>query len=146
MTTNIKAIASILDRENVNYMLSRDNSFLFLAIELGDLKDQGIVIKTLNSGKIVQFNAPLLFQISGSVHKGLVMQRILESQFRTPMLKFVCSTVKANKQYIEARVDFPLYESPLRSEDLFSCISFMGAKLTEELPKLQNILDFGCEP
>lgn len=146
MTTTIKEIASLLEQENINYMFNREKSFLFLGIALEDIKEQGIVIKILENGSILQFFAPLLFQISGRVHKGLVMQKILELQFKTPLLKFICSTVDTNKQYIEARIDFPLYDDPLRREDLFSCLNFIGAKLTEQLPRLQHILDFGCEP
>lgn len=145
MTTTIKGIANLLEQENINYMFNREKSFLFLGIALEDIKEQGIVIKVIENGNILQFSAPLLFQISDRVHKGLVLQKILELQLKTPLLKFVCSTVDTNKQYIEARMDFPLYDDPLRKKDLFSCMNFMGAKLTEQLPRLQHILDFGCE-
>ena len=146
MTTTIKAIANLLEQKNINYMFNREKSFLFLGIALENIKEQGIVIKVIENGNILQFSAPLLFQIGDRVHRGLVMQKILEMQFKTPLLKFICSTVDTNKQYIEARMDFPLYDDPLRSEDLFSCMNFMGAKLTEQLPRLKHILDFGCEP
>ena len=111
-----------------------------------DIKEQGIIIRTLENGKIVRITAPLLFQISDRVHKGLVMKKILEFQFKTPLFKFICSTVDTNKHYIEAKIDFPLYDDSLRSEDLFFCLNFIRAKLIEQLPHLQHILDFGCEP
>ena len=146
MTTTLYEIAHFLEQEDIGYMFNRDKSFLFLGIKLGDFKEQGIVIRILENGKIVQLAAPLLFQIDGSVHKGIVMQKILEFQLRTPLLKFICSTVDTSKQYIEARIDFPLYDSPLHGDNLFFCLDLIRIKLTEQLPRLQHILNCGCEP
>lgn len=146
MTTTIHAIADILIREDIDYMFDREKNFLFVAIKLDDIKEQGIVIKVIENGKIVQVVAPLLFKINGSVHKGAVMQKIFELQFKTPILKFSCNTLENNKQYIEARIDFPVYRSTFAQNDLFFCFNFLRAKLIEQLPRLQHVLATGCEP
>lgn len=146
MTTTIEAIAKILEQEDIGYMFNHEKNFLFVAIALDTIKDQGIVIKVVKDGRIVQITAPLLLQIDNNVHKGIVMQKMLEFQFKTPILKFTCTTLKNNKQYIEARIDFPIYYNTFTEEHLFFCFNFLRAKLIEQLPRLQHLLDKGCEP
>lgn len=146
MTTNLDAIAEILTQENIAYELDREKSRIYLAAELGKIGRKAIVIRVIGNGDILEIEAPGLFQVNEKVFKGIFMQKLLELQGNMSLLKFYHYTLKNGEQWIGVFLEFPLFDNPLTSEQLFSCLSHLTAKLKEFIPRLQHILATGNEP
>lgn len=142
----IDAIAELLDRNNVGYNFTSEKNALVIYAKLENAEDRPIGLRIIQNGEILEINAFALFKLNGKVFKNLLMENILKIQDSTPLLKFYLHTVENKDEWIGAAIDFPLPNRKLLNNSALECIEFLINSLDKNIPRLQHILDTGCEP
>lgn len=145
MATNLKQIASYLDRKGWKYRINEADASILTGVFGENLEEFLIVIQLDEDGEFFEMFAPrVLSGVKNHPHKAAILQTMLCISWETKMLQWEYDPSDGE---IRAIIEFPLEDAELTERQFNRCLHSL-VELVDELalPRLQAVMETGEDP